>query len=168
MGGTAAGRGPREPGPPRARSPGPRGMTGSSDSFRAPTLVGRRPVLVTGGAGFIGSNLADRLATEGHDVLVYDALARAGVERDLEWLKSRHPQRISSVVADVRDEDALGRAAREASAVFHLAAQGAVTTSMVDPVSDFDVNVRATVSLLEALRGRRETVPLLCASTNKV
>ena len=128
----------------------------------------RRPILVTGGAGFIGSNLADRLAAEGHDVLVLDALAREGVERNLDWLKSRHPQRISSVIADVRDADALGRAARDASAVFHLAAQVAVTTSMVDPVSDFDVNVRATVSLLEALRARREPVPLLFASTNKV
>ena len=123
---------------------------------------------MTGGAGFIGSNLADRLAGEGHDVLVFDALARAGVERNLEWLKSRHPQRISSVIADVRDEDALARAARDASAVFHLAAQVAVTTSMVDPVGDFDVNVRGTVSLLEALRARREPVPLLFASTNKV
>src|SRR3712207_3365329 len=110
MGGTAAGRGPREPGPPRARSPGPRGMTGSSDSFRAPTLVGRRPVLVTGGAGFIGSNLADRLAREGYDVLVYDALARPGVETNLEWLTKRHPQKISVVVGDIRDEDAVAEA----------------------------------------------------------
>src|SRR3712207_7854836 len=107
MGGTAAGRGPREPGPPRARSPGPRGMTGSPDSFRAPSLVGRRPVLVTGGAGFIGSNLADRLAREGHDVLIYDALARPGVEGNLAWLRKRHPERISAVVADIRDEAAL-------------------------------------------------------------
>jgi CDP-paratose 2-epimerase len=128
----------------------------------------KRPILVTGGAGFIGSNLADRLASEGNDVLVFDALARAGVERNLDWLKSRHPQRISSVIADVRDEDALARAAGEASAVFHMAAQVAVTTSMVDPVGDFDVNVRATVTLLEALRARREAVPLLYASTNKV
>ena len=54
-----------------------RGMTAASAPAR-PALVGRRPVLVTGGAGFIGSNLADRLAREGHDVLVYDALARPG------------------------------------------------------------------------------------------
>jgi CDP-paratose 2-epimerase len=130
--------------------------------------VTRRPILVTGGAGFIGSNLADRLAGEGHDVLVYDALARAGVERNLAWLKSRHPKRVSAVIADVRDGDSLARAAGEASAVFHLAAQVAVTTSMADPVSDFEVNVAATVSLLEALRARREPVPLLFASTNKV
>jgi CDP-paratose 2-epimerase len=127
-----------------------------------------RPVLVTGGAGFIGSNLADRLAREGHDVVVYDALAREGVQRNLDWLKSRHPRRISSVIADVRDADALAQAAQNASAVFHLAAQVAVTTSMVEPVEDFEINMVATLSLLEALRRRNDRTPLLFASTNKV
>ncbi|MDP8917163.1 MAG: SDR family NAD(P)-dependent oxidoreductase [Pseudomonadota bacterium] len=127
-----------------------------------------KPILVTGGAGFIGSNLADRLAGEGHHVLIYDALQRPGVERNLDWLKSRHPQRISAAVADVRDSDALAQAASEASAVFHLAAQVAVTTSMVDPVTDFDVNMGATLTVLEALRRSGSGAPLLFASTNKV
>jgi CDP-paratose 2-epimerase len=126
------------------------------------------PVLITGGAGFIGSNLADRLASEGHDVLVFDALARAGVDRNLAWLKSRHPQKISSVIADVRDEQAVVDAAKDARAVFHLAAQVAVTTSLVDPVEDFEINIRGTLSLLEALRRRGERTPLVFASTNKV
>ncbi|MBP2299772.1 SDR family NAD(P)-dependent oxidoreductase [Azospirillum picis] len=126
------------------------------------------PVLITGGAGFIGSNLADRLAAEGHDVLVYDALRRPGVERNLDWLKSRHPSRISAVVADLRDEQALADAAKDAKAVFHLAAQVAVTTSMVDPVDDFEVNIRGTLSLLEALRRQGRRTPLVFASTNKV
>ena len=78
------------------------------------TSGGGRPVLVTGGAGFIGSNLADRLARDGHEVLVYDALARPGVEANLAWLRARHPRRISAVVADIRDEDELNRAAAEA------------------------------------------------------
>jgi CDP-paratose 2-epimerase len=127
-----------------------------------------KPILVTGGAGFIGSNLADRLAGQGHNVLIYDALARDGVQRNLDWLKVRHPRRISAVIADVRDADALGRAAADASAVFHLAAQVAVTTSMVEPVEDFDINMRATLTLLEALRRRNDRTPLLFASTNKV
>jgi CDP-paratose 2-epimerase len=126
------------------------------------------PILITGGAGFIGSNLAERLAGEGHDVLIYDALQRPGVERNLEWLKSRHPQRISAAVADVRDSDALAQAASDASAVFHLAAQVAVTTSMVDPLTDFDVNMRATLTVLEALRRKGAGAPLIFASTNKV
>ena len=64
-----------------------------------------RPILITGGAGFIGSNLADRLASQGHEIIVYDALSRAGVERNLAWLKSIHGDRITSIVGDVRDED---------------------------------------------------------------
>ncbi len=138
------------------------------DAHRTPAIVGRKPVLVTGGAGFIGSNVADRLAREGHDVLVYDALARPGVETNLAWLKKRHPQRISSVVADIRDEQAVADAAGEAAAIFHFAAQVAVTTSLVEPREDFDIHVRGTLHLLDALRRRNEPVPLLFASTNKV
>jgi CDP-paratose 2-epimerase len=125
-------------------------------------------VLVTGGAGFIGSNLADRLAQEGHRVLVYDALSRPGVEANLRWLQERHPQKIAVNVADVRDSAALQDAAKQAEAVFHLAAQVAVTTSMDDPSTDFDVNLRGTFTLLEALRQRGSPVPLIFASTNKV
>ena len=127
-----------------------------------------RPILITGGAGFIGCNLADRLASEGHRILVYDALSRAGVERNLAWLKSRHGDKIANVVGDVRDEDELVRAAADAKAVFHMAAQVAVTTSMADPRDDFETNVRGTVNLLDAIRLRHEPVPVIFASTNKV
>jgi len=127
-----------------------------------------RPVLITGGAGFIGSNIADRLAGEGHRVLVYDALSRPGVDRNLAWLKSRHGSSIESVVGDVRDEDELRRAAAEAKVVFHMAAQVAVTTSMIDPREDFEINVRGTINLLDAIRLRDERVPVIFASTNKV
>ena len=143
-------------------------MTVPDASPRGPAVIGRHPVLVTGGAGFIGSNLADRLAREGHDVLIYDALARPGVERNLAWLRKRHPQRISHVLGDIRDEAAVADAAGDAEAVFHLAAQVAVTTSLADPREDFDINVRGTLGLLEALRCRNEAVPLVFASTNKV
>jgi CDP-paratose 2-epimerase len=127
-----------------------------------------RPVLVTGGAGFIGCNIANALAERGHEVLVYDALSRPGVERNLAWLKERHGDLIQSVVADVRDEDELVRAAREAKAVFHMAAQVAVTTSMVDPREDFDINVRGTLHLLDAVRLKGDGTPVVFASTNKV
>lgn len=143
-------------------------MTARDAAPKAPAIVGRRPVLVTGGAGFIGSNLADRLAREGHDVLVYDALARPGVEGNLAWLKRRHPQRVSAAVADIRDAAALTEAAGEASAVFHFAAQVAVTTSLVDPREDFEINLGGTLTLLEAVRRRPEPAPILFASTNKV
>ncbi|WP_414473071.1 NAD-dependent epimerase/dehydratase family protein [Microvirga sp. M2] len=134
----------------------------------APAILRRRPVLVTGGAGFIGSNLADRFASEGHDVLIYDALARPGVDRNLEWLTKRHPSKISAAIADIRDETAVSDAASDAQAVFHMAAQVAVTTSLADPREDFEINIRGTLNLLDALRKRGEPVPLVFASTNKV
>jgi CDP-paratose 2-epimerase len=134
----------------------------------APAVMSRRPVLITGGAGFIGCNLADRFAREGHDVLIYDALVRPGVERNLAWLRMRHPGRISTVIGDVRDESGIADAVREAIAVFHMAAQVAVTASLLDPHEDFNINMRGTLNLLEALRRRREPVPLIFASSNKV
>jgi CDP-paratose 2-epimerase len=127
-----------------------------------------RPILVTGGAGFIGSNLADRLAADGHKVLIYDALSRAGVERNLEWLRQRHGARIETIIADIRDEDRLSDAAAQAQAVFHLAAQVAVTTSLVDPRDDFATNIVGTLNLLDALRTRNPDAPIVFASTNKV
>lgn len=140
----------------------------SETSAVSPAILRRLPVLVTGGAGFIGSNLADRFAREGHDVLVYDALARPGVDANLDWLKRRHPEKITAVIGDVRDETAVGDAAKEAKAVFHMAAQVAVTTSLIDPREDFEINVHGTLNLLDALRRRGEPVPLIFASTNKV
>jgi len=127
-----------------------------------------RPILVTGGAGFIGCNIADRYAADGHQVIVYDALSRPGVERNLQWLKERHGSRITSIVGDVRDEDELRRAAADAKAAFHMAAQVAVTTSMSDPREDFEINVRGTINLLDAMRQRSEPAPVIFASTNKV
>ena len=129
---------------------------------------GEAPILITGGAGFIGSNLADRLAGEGREVLIYDALSRPGVERNLDWLRQRHGRRIAHIAGDVRDEDELARAVTGASAVFHFAAQVAVTTSLVDPREDFDINVRGTINLLDAVRVRAEPIPVIFASTNKV
>ncbi|WP_156678235.1 SDR family NAD(P)-dependent oxidoreductase [Sphingomonas profundi] len=128
----------------------------------------RRPILVTGGAGFIGCNLADRLAGAGHDVIVYDALSRAGVETNLDWLVRSHGDRIRPIVADIRDEARLVEAAAGAKAVFHMAAQVAVTTSLVDPREDFAINIASTLALLEALRARAPQTPLIFASTNKV
>ncbi len=134
-------------------------MTGADDP---------RPVLVTGGAGFIGSNLADRLAGEGHRVIVYDALTRAGVRANLDWLIGRYGDLIEPIVADIRDEPRLADAAARAKVVFHMAAQVAVTTSLVDPREDFAVNIASTLGLLEALRTRAPETPLVFASTNKV
>lgn len=127
-----------------------------------------RPVLVTGGCGFIGCNLADRLAARGNEVIVLDNLTRAGVRENAQWLKARHGERIDIVTADIRDSISVISTVREAGAVIHLAAQVAVTDSIADPVADFEVNARGTVNVLEAVRLHNPTAPVLFASTNKV
>jgi CDP-paratose 2-epimerase len=128
----------------------------------------RRPVLITGGAGFIGTNLADRLLGDGQPVLIFDDLSRRGVAENLAWLRERHGDRLEVEIADVREAARLRRAVRKACRVFHLAAQVAVTTSLLDPIADFEVNAGATLDLLEAMRELSSPPPLIYASTNKV
>ncbi|GEO39378.1 NAD-dependent dehydratase [Skermanella aerolata] len=127
-----------------------------------------KPVVVTGGAGFIGTNLADRLVREGNRVIVYDNLSRPGVEQNIEWLKATHGNAVTFELADIRDPYVLRDAVSHAGRMFHFAAQVAVTTSLVDPVADFEINARGTVNLLEAIRAHPEPPPLVFTSTNKV
>lgn len=125
-------------------------------------------VLITGGAGFIGTNLADRLASAGSSVTIYDNLSRAGVTRNLTWLRDRHGDRIRLEKADVRDAARLKSAVSYADRIFHLAAQVAVTTSLTDPRHDYEVNLGGTINLLEAIRVQDTPPPLVFTSTNKV
>jgi CDP-paratose 2-epimerase len=125
-------------------------------------------VLITGGCGFVGTNLADRLLRDGYEVCVFDNLSRAGVERNLEWLRAQHGDRVLARIADTRDANAVRDAVRGASRVFHLAAQVAVTTSLDDPLGDFENNARAALNVLEAIRNSRHRPPLFFTSTNKV
>lgn len=132
-----------------------------------------RPVLITGGAGFIGTNVADRLLRGGHSVILYDNLSRAGVERNAAWLEREHGKRVRVHVADVRDAEAIQRVVSGGdgvSHVFHFAAQVAVTTSLDDPRDDFETNLRGTLNVLEAVRAmpKSRRPPLLFTSTNKV
>jgi CDP-paratose 2-epimerase len=124
--------------------------------------------LVTGGAGFIGSNLASRLVREGHEVVVYDNLSRPGSEKNAAWLRQELGQDWTLVQADIRDFEPLRRAAADADTIYHLASQVAVTTSVQDPRHDFEVNALGTFNVLEAARlsGRQPTV--VYSSTNKV
>jgi CDP-paratose 2-epimerase len=124
--------------------------------------------LVTGGAGFIGSNLAHRLLSQGHRVRILDNLSRPGVEQNLQWLKDNHGSKLDAVVADVRDAAAVGRAMAGVSQVFHFAAQVAVTTSLDDPREDFQVNALGTLNVLEAARKQKQPPAVLLTSTNKV
>lgn len=126
------------------------------------------PALITGGAGFIGCNLADRLAGDGRRVRIFDALTRPGAEDNLAWLTDRHGDLIEPVIADIRDPHRLATAVRGVTAAFHFAAQVAVTTSMSDPADDLAINLLGTFNLLEAVRGEPRPIPVVFASTNKV
>ena len=127
-----------------------------------------QPVLICGGAGFIGTNLASRILSSGKPVLVYDDLSRPGVERNLQWLQATYGSLLEFESGDIRDARALRPCVRQASAVFHFAGQTAVTTSLVTPRDDFEINALGTIALLEELRLLRFPIPLLFTSTNKV
>ena len=124
--------------------------------------------LITGGAGFVGANLAHRLLSEKQPVLVLDNLSRAGVEHNLAWLRNTHREGLEIAIADVRDAKAVERAVARARRVFHFAAQVAVTTSLVDPREDFSINAQGTLNVLEAARSQRVPPSVVMTSTNKV
>jgi CDP-paratose 2-epimerase len=125
-------------------------------------------VLITGGAGFIGTNLVRRLSVEGTQVRVFDSLARPGSERNVQWILENCGDQVEFVRGDVRDPDALDLALADVDHIYHLAAQVAVTTSLLDPVSDFDINARGTLNVLEAARRAATPPSIVFASTNKV
>jgi len=125
-------------------------------------------VLITGGAGFIATNVADRLLRQGCRVRLFDNLSREGVEENVQWLRAEHRGRVEFRFGDVRDSAAIRNALIGVRRVFHFAAQVAVTTSLVDPFLDFDVNARGTLNLLEAIRAMDDRPSLLFTSTNKV
>ncbi|OFZ53151.1 MAG: CDP-paratose 2-epimerase [Bdellovibrionales bacterium RIFOXYC1_FULL_54_43] len=131
-------------------------------------ILPERYALVIGGAGFIGTNLSHALAEEGRSVLVFDNLSRTGVQANLDWLLRKHPRELVFMHGDVRDPDAVREAVSKATVVFHLAAQVAVTCSVEDPVTDFEINSRGTLNVLEAIRRAPTRIPIIFTSTNKV
>ena len=125
--------------------------------------------LITGGAGFIGSNYASRCLQRGESIKIFDNLSRAGSILNLEWLENTHGKSSFELIkGDVRDADAIKAAARGANRILHLAAQVAVTTSVTDPQTDFAINALGTFNVLEAARNVGENPSLIFASTNKV
>lgn len=124
--------------------------------------------LVIGGAGFIGSNLSERLLKAGKEVVVLDNFSRKGTRKNFEWLERNYPE-VELVEADIRNEmDALESAVKGASNVYHLAAQVAVTTSVSDPRTDFEINALGTFNVLEAVRKANPKAFVVFSSTNKV
>ncbi|HVE84477.1 MAG TPA: NAD-dependent epimerase/dehydratase family protein [Myxococcales bacterium] len=124
--------------------------------------------LITGGAGFIGTNVAVRLCEDGARVRVLDDLSGPGSERNADWLLRQYGGRVELLRGSVRDRAAVEQAVEGVEAVIHLAAQAAVTASLLDPISDFQVNALGTLHLLEAVRARESRPALLFTSTHKV
>jgi CDP-paratose 2-epimerase len=132
-------------------------------------MKGKRDhTLITGGAGFVGSNLADALLSAGEKVIVADNFSREGVRLNAAWLRRKHGERVRVETVDVRDAARIRPLVRESKAVFHLAAQVAVTTSLVDPALDLETNVLGTFNVLEAARTMLNPPAVLFTSTNKV
>lgn len=127
-----------------------------------------KSALVIGGAGFIGTNVVDRIASSGKPVIVFDNLSRAGVERNLDWLLEKHGSNVQFVQGAVQDRSALRSVVPQANQVFNFAAQVAVTTSLLDPIDDFESNARGTLNVLEEIRRCDNPPPLIFTSTNKV
>jgi CDP-paratose 2-epimerase len=128
-----------------------------------------RNYLVTGGAGFIGSNYVQRLVQRGEMVTVYDNLSRAGARRNVAWLEETFGKgAFRLIVGDLRDSDLLTESAKEANVIVHLAGQVAVTTSVTNPRDDFEANALGTFNALEAARLSERNPIFIYASTNKV
>src|SRR5262245_49498227 len=112
-----------------------------------------RNYLVTGGAGFIGSNYSHRLIQRGENVTIYDNLSRAGAQRNIAWLEETFGKNAFKLtVGDVRNADQIAEAAKDADVIVHLAGQVAVTTSVTNPRDDFEANALGTFNALEAAR----------------
>jgi len=125
-------------------------------------------ILVTGGAGFVGSNLVSECARRGERVRILDNLSRRGTEKNLAWLMENWPRQIEFRKADVRDDRAVRAAVQDVPVIYHLAGQVAVTTSVEEPRGDFEVNALGTFNVLEAARRAGSAPIVIFTSTNKV
>jgi CDP-paratose 2-epimerase len=124
-------------------------------------------ILITGGAGFIGTHVTKHFSDRGDRVAVFDNLSRKGSIPNLEWLQANVPG-LEFIRGDVRDTAAIAAAAQGREAVFHLAAQVAVTTSVTNPREDFEINALGTFNMLEAARTSGMNPIVVYSSTNKV
>lgn len=124
--------------------------------------------LIIGGAGFIGSNLAYHHLKKKDQVILFDNFSRKGANLNLRWLRSSFPN-IEVVRGDIRrDKKKLLKAVSKAELIYHMAAQVAVTTSVADPLTDFEINAMGTLNVLDSIRRAGNHPVLFFASTNKV
>jgi CDP-paratose 2-epimerase len=124
--------------------------------------------LITGGCGFLGSNIAAELIARGEAVAVFDNLRRLGSDTNLRWLRSKG--RFEFIHGDIRSAFDVEGAVKglKPAVVYHLAGQVAMTTSLADPRLDFEINAQGSLNVLEALRRRAPEALVVYSSTNKV
>lgn len=125
-------------------------------------------LLITGGCGFLGSNLAAHALSQGIDLCVFDSLYRHGSQNNLQWLRGQG--KFEFVHGDIRNANDVQRiiARVKPDVIFHLAGQVAMTTSIADPRMDFEVNAMGTLNVLEAVRAHVPEAAVIYSSTNKV
>jgi len=127
-----------------------------------------KTILITGGAGFIGSNSTAYFLKKKKDVIIFDNFSRDGSKKNLKWLKSLGGN-LEIVKADLRyNQKILNRLVKKSDVVIHLAGQVAVTTSVENPREDFDINALGTFNVLEAIRKSKNKPSIVYSSTNKV
>src|SRR5262245_7737956 len=125
--------------------------------------------LLTGGAGFVGSNLAHNLLSDSSSVTILDSLSRKGTQHNLAWLRTQHENgQLEFIQADVRDFVAVRSAVKDVDVIYHLAGQVAVTSSVCNPRLDFEINSLGTLNILEAARLSNHQPIIVFTSTNKV
>ena len=138
------------------------------NTYTGASLPGKT-VVITGGAGFIGVNAAESFIRDGWHVILFDNLWRKGTDLNLRYLRQKYPANCEFVLGDVRYDDfSLLRTVGRAELVLHLAAQVAVTTSIVRPIEDFEINAHGSFNVLEAVREAGNKPLVIYSSTNKV
>ena len=125
-------------------------------------------LLITGGCGFLGSNLASYGIKNGYEITVFDNLSRLGSSQNLEWLNSLGS--VEFIHGDIRNYNDVSRLIRrvQPDSIFHLAGQVAMTTSLENPFMDFQVNVGGAINVLESVRNYCPSASVFYSSTNKV
>lgn len=125
-------------------------------------------LLITGGCGFLGSNLAAQALARGDELIVFDNLYRQGSVENLRWLREQGG--FTFIHGDIRNYGDVAQAVSQVKpeAVFHLAGQVAMTTSIANPRMDFEINTYGTFNLLEAIRHHSPEASVIYSSTNKV
>lgn len=139
-----------------------------SDAASTTQQASDRPIVITGGAGFVGVHLAEQLLTMGQSVTVFDNLSQPSARENIARLQKYTANGFTFVEGDIRNPEAVHLALKDAGGVFHLAAQVSVNTSVHNPRADFEVNALGTLNVLEALRALDQSPFLIFGSTHKV